>query len=110
MDANDVRKLFYILGELGKGGDSGIDNTKDLMIYLAYTLGRISRGKLNLELLLGWSIESNKNRKRTERYREFMRGLLMGDESLSLRTVGSVPIEAVESVMTRCRAEASTPN
>jgi hypothetical protein len=110
MDANDVRKLFYLLGEIGKGGDSGIDNTKDLVIYLAFTLGRISGGKLSLELLLGWSIESNKDRKRTERYREFLRGLLIEDESLSLRTVRSVPIEAVESVMARCRAEAATLN
>ena len=106
MDANDVRKLFYLLGEIGKGEDSSIDNTKDLVIYLAYTLGRISEGKLSLELLLSWSVESNRDKKRTDRYREFLRGLLIADESLALRTVRTVPAEAVESVLTRCRAQA----
>ena len=108
MNARDVRKLLYLLGEIGRDRDSETEHASERAIYLAYTMGRMAVRNLSLDLLLGWSIESNKDKKVTDRYRGFLRGLLTMDESLVLRMIRSVPEEAIEALMIRCRREAAT--
>ena len=105
MNARDVRKLLYLLGEIGSDRDSDADHVSERAIYLAYTMGRMAVRNLSLDLLLGWSIESNKDKKRTDRYRGFLRGLLTMDESFALRVIRSVPEDAIEALMIRCRRE-----
>jgi hypothetical protein len=105
MNAGDVRKLLYLLGEIGSDRDSETGLAGERAIYVAYTIGRMAVRNLSLDLVLGWSIESNRNKRRTERYREFLGGLLTKDESLALRVIRSVPEEAIEALMIRCRRE-----
>ncbi len=108
MNARDVRKLLYLLGEIGSDRDSEAEHASERAIYLAYTMGRMAVRNLSLDILLGWSIESNKDKKRTDRYRGFLRGLLTMDESLALRMIRSVPEDAIETLMIRCRRETAT--
>jgi hypothetical protein len=108
MSPRDVRKLLYLLGEIGSDRNSETDYASDRAIYLAYTIGRMAVRSLSLDLLLGWSIESNKDKKMTDRYRGFLRGLLTNDESLSLQVIRSVPEDAIEALMIRCRQATAT--